>query len=504
MTNSTTKPQIGAYLCEQSLISSDALHAALLEHKVTHERLGAVLVRRGALSQQALTAALEELDIPALPSGELLVTEIPQAVLLKTRSMVVARTDSAYWIGTTAPQSYVLRELQPWVGTRSVKFVPVNLAKLNRYLENLSLRKEGGRLDDMLARAVSEKVSDIHILPKDGSYSVYFRYLGVRRLVAEGPLHEYATLVAKIKDRARLDIAERRIPQDGAFREVLAGKRVDFRVATVPTLDGEYVVMRVLDPDSATLSLDSLGITRLHEWQAGISRPDGLCLICGPTGSGKTTTLNATIRTMDRFGQSVFTVEDPVEYAIAYTGQVSVSPAVGLTFDAALKAFMRADPDVVVLGEIRDKETAKAAIKMAETGHLVLATLHTESIHGATQRLQDIGVPAYELTYLLRSVLVQRLMRTLCTHCGGQGCASCHQGGYAGRTIVSECAYFPSHVEVADLLAGKRAWPMLSEDALGKVRSGVTDERELRRLFGAEAERLLSAATPMELPHANV
>jgi general secretion pathway protein E len=231
----------------------------------------------------------------------------------------------------------------------------------------------------------------------------------------------------------------------------------------------------------------------MEDWRAGIGRTDGLCLICGPTGSGKTTTLSATIKEMDRFALSVNTLEDPVEYRIPFVAQVNVNAAVGLDFARGIRAFMRADPDVIVVGEVRDTDTARNAIKGAETGHLMLATLHTGSIPGAVQRLRDLDIPIYELRHVLRSVLAQRLVRSVCVHCKGAGCNNCMNTGYGGRVPVSECAYFSSEEDVERMLAGERWWPTLLDDAVLKYKQGITDLRELERVFGTREVELALA-----------
>jgi type II secretory ATPase GspE/PulE/Tfp pilus assembly ATPase PilB-like protein len=313
----------------------------------------------------------------------------------------------------------------------------------------------------------------------------------VRHLAHEGSMDEYNTLSARIKDLARMDLAERRIPQDGPISIEHDGKLIDLRVATTPTGTTEYIVLRILDSDRVQPSLDAIGITRVKEWRKGVSRPNGLCLICGPTGSGKTTTLNASLKEMDRFGRAIFTMEDPVEYRLPYIGQVGANPAVGLDFARGIRAFMRLDPDVIVVGEVRDTETARNAIKAAETGHLVVATLHTSNIYGSVSRLRDLGVPEHELRYLLRSVLVQGLMRTYCDHCKGKGCPACAGVGYAGRTVISECAYFSNEQDVTRLLQGEIWWPTIMDDAILKFRQGMTSSDEVIRLFGAEAETAL-------------
>ena len=267
------------------------------------------------------------------------------------------------------------------------------------------------------------------------------------------------------------------------------------------------MIVRILDPDAVNPSLDSLGITRINHWRRGITRQNGLCLICGPTGSGKTTTLNASIRELPRFSKKIYTVEDPVEYRIPYVGQVSINPQVGLDFPKAIRNFMRADPDMIVLGEVRDADTARNAIKAADTGHLVMATLHTGSIVSALSRLRDLEVDAYELRYMLRAVLVQTLIRTICKACEGAGhvgshiCPSCRGTGYSARTVVSECQSFTDSAEVDRVIemtspgykaSGPMPWPEMIDDAIDVMARGDTSIDELRRVFGSLAdERVL-------------
>jgi type II secretory ATPase GspE/PulE/Tfp pilus assembly ATPase PilB-like protein len=257
-------------------------------------------------------------------------------------------------------------------------------------------------------------------------------------------------------------------------------------------------VLRILDPERAQFNLISLGISGVDKWLEASSRSDGLCLICGPTGSGKTTTLNATTRQLDRFEKSIYTIEDPVEYNIPFVAQVNINDAVGLNFPKAVRAFMRGDPDVIVIGEVRDNETARHAIKAAETGHLVYATLHTGSIHGSIQRLKDLDIDTHELKYIMRSVMAQRLMRTLCPVCNGEDphhldCPQCRGRRYTSRTIVSECQYFPTIEDVNELLTSDEIkWETMLEDAYGKYYAGMTDELELVRVFGAEATKMMN------------
>ncbi|WP_018234198.1 GspE/PulE family protein [Thioalkalivibrio thiocyanodenitrificans] len=487
------RKRLGEHLIERKLARPEAIEAALLEQKVSGEPLGLILVRNGFIRHRDLIKTILEVAPERIIGEQVFTTQVPAELLVRLRAMLIAETDDKLIVATLSPEQEVRSELAPYFPGLEILFVAVTPERLDEYLERLQsdIDDEGAVVDVMLRRALTENISDVHIIPRFASYTVLFRYLGVRHIAHEGSLEEYNTLVARIKDRARMDLAERRVPQDGGFQVEQNGKMVDMRVATLPSPDGEIVVIRLLDPDSVQPSLDGLGITRVDHWRSAVSRADGLCLICGPTGSGKTTTLNATIREMDRFGRAIYTAEDPVEYRMPFTGQININTAVGLDFSRSVRAFMRADPDVICLGEMRDTETARNAIKAAETGHLVLATLHTGSIRGAVDRVRDIGIESHELRYLLRGVLVQRLVRVICKSCNGEGCPECNGVGYSGRCVVSEAQYFQSVNEVDALIAGERSWPEMIEDAVLKCADGITDRREILRVFGAEAEPYL-------------
>lgn len=484
------------YLRDRDLVDDVAINAAKREQAVTQDPLGVILVRNGFLSQSVLVEALLSVTNDSLVDEELILPHIPSELLQQHRILIAAQTIKAVYVATTSSTTKVRYLLKPFFPSQEILFISASHDKIDGYLEKLATinDSESSILEQMLRRAIMNGVSDIHIVPRRESYTIFNRYLGVRHIEHEGALDEYLTLIARIKDRSKMDLAERRIPQDGGFSIDFNGRLVDLRVATVPSIDGEVCVIRILDPDKASQKLDEVGITRLDSWRAGTSRTDGLCLICGPTGSGKTTTLNATVRELDRFGSAIYTAEDPVEYNIPYIGQININPAVGLDFSRALKAFMRADPDVILLGEIRDPDTARNAIKAAETGHLVLATLHTGSIHGAVNRLRDLNIDAHELKYVLRSVLAQKLVRTVCPVCRHQNpeCQKCRGTGYAGRTIVSECHYFADIKDVNQLLDSDEVrWQTMIEDAFEKCKAGVTDEHEFIRVFGVEAEKML-------------
>lgn len=506
--------RLGEYVFHKGLITSEALDAASREQEVTGDRIGQILVANGFLTDKDRVEAILATSSERIAQESVARSRIPSNLLDEYNIMISAETEDTVYVSTMFDEEVVRPIVYEYYSDKKIHFVSFLPTAMNGFIaamkkssaiDDASQTKET-MLDRLLYKALNEGASDIHIIPRRKSYTAMLRMLGVRRIIHEGAMDEYKTMIAQIKDKARMDLAERRKPQDGGFQIEYSGKMIDLRVATLPTNDGEVCIMRVLDPDRVQPSLGQLGITDVAKWRKGFNQQHGLCLICGPTGSGKTTTLNSSIKEMDRFGKSIYTIEDPVEYRIPFTGQVSVNTTVGLNFATAVRAFMRADPDVIVLGEVRDEETARNAIKAADTGHLVLATLHTGSILGSVSRLKDLGVAPRELRYLLRSVLVQSLVRTICTACGGSGhhpddhersCDRCKGTRYAGRTVVSECEYFENAEQVDRILDlqgdldDARTWPTMVEDAVKKYREGVTDLDELYRVFGAAIDPVL-------------
>lgn len=479
-------------LAERNLVTPEKLAAAVLEQTVTKERLGRILVRNGFIRQSVLLELLLELDPNQLHHEAVYASLIPPKVLRDTNSMIVASSNNTMYISTLSNPIMVRKLIEPYVPGWSIEFSAVNPERLSDY--HLSLAR--GTKDDLLTwervfhDAMRVKASDIHILPRNVSYTIKTRIDGVLHLTHEGDMDEYVALVARVKDLARMDMAERRRPQDGGFSLEHSGRVVSFRVVTVPTVDGERMVVRILDGDSVNMSLDALGIAELETWRNIVMRPDGLCLICGPTGSGKTTTLASTVREMNFLERAIYSIEDPVEHRLPYAGQVNVNPTIGLDFSSGVRNFMRADPDVIIVGEIREEDTARNALKASETGHLVLATLHTGSITNAITRLRDIGIQPYELRHLLRGVMVQRLMRVFCSDCGGSGCQGCADTGFKGREVVSEVVQLRNEYDVDRVINGEVFWKTLLEDARDKVLSGRTSEAELRRVFGVSIDEV--------------
>jgi general secretion pathway protein E len=488
---------LGDELVKRRLISTAALSAARMESVVTGARLGNTLVRNGLLQQRELISTILEAAPEELTSERVAHSRIPLHLLRRYRILLAAETQAEIYVSTLASEDVAGRIVSEWYPDKDVRFVAYDPEHMSDFLVRMEMNvgagsaenvREDERLENLVVRAYDQQASDIHIIPKGRSYSVFFRLLGTLQIVHEGSLSEYRALCSQIKNRAGMDIAETRVPQDGVFKLDFGAKVVDYRTVTVPVVGGEYIVVRILDPESVRNNLDSLGISRVSHWRRGFNQPNGLCLICGPTGSGKTTTLSATVAEMDRFGSAIFTVEDPVEFPIAYAGQVSVNKAVGLEFASSLRAFMRADPDIINIGEVRDEETARTMVRAAETGHMVLATLHASSIRGAVNRLQYLGVPAADLEETTRAILVQNLVRTLCKKCSGSGCASCFQTGYASRRIVSEVQSFSDPAEFRRMVGEEIFWPTIIQDAFDLMESGETDLRELRRVYGTRID----------------
>ncbi len=315
-------------------------------------------------------------------------------------------------------------------------------------------------INGLIADAVRQGVSDIHIEPYESGLVVRMRIDGVLRETLRMPAHVAPVIVSRIKVMARLDIAERRVPQDGRIGLTLGGKMLDVRVSTLPARAGERVVLRILDKDNAGIDLEMLGMSAATDalLRSALAEPNGILLVTGPTGSGKTTTLYAALRLLNDGSRNILTVEDPVEYAVDGVGQTQVNPKVGLTFAAGLRAILRQDPDVVMIGEIRDRETAEIAVQASLTGHLVLSTVHTNDAAGAITRMRDMKVEPFLLASTLRAVIAQRLVRRLCPSCRAEGvsdaatarllgagnhyeakgCEACSGTGFRGRVGVFE------------------------------------------------------------------
>ena len=349
-------------------------------------------------------------------------------------------------------------------------------------------------LNALLTQAARDGASDIHIEPYERHSSVRFRVDGSLREVVQPHRALHAALISRLKIMAELDIAEKRLPQDGRISLRLGQRAIDVRVSTLPSAHGERAVLRLLDKSESKLTLAAVGMTgeTLQRFQTLVQQPHGLVLVTGPTGSGKTTTLYAALQTLDTAHTNVLTVEDPIEYELAGVGQTQVNPKIDLDFAKALRAILRQDPDVIMIGEIRDHETAQIAIQASLTGHLVLATLHTNDATSAITRLSDMGVEPFLLSSSLLGVLAQRLVRKVCAPCQGRGCDACGQSGYQGRTGIFEL--LTTHDDIRALIHSQASEAQLRQAALGHgmtlmrddgerlVRQGLTTAEELVRV----------------------
>ena len=374
-------------------------------------------------------------------------------------------------------------------------------------------------VNKVLLDAIRRGASDIHFEPYEKTYRVRFRMDGVLKEVAQPPVQLAGKLAARLKVMARLDIAERRVPQDGRIKMRLSKNRaIDFRVSTCPTLFGEKIVLRILDPSQAMMGIDSLGYEPFQKelYLKYLNKPQGMILVTGPTGSGKTVSLYTGLNILNREDTNISTAEDPAEINLPGVNQVNINPKVGLTFAAAMRAFLRQDPDVIMVGEIRDLETAEIAIKAAQTGHLVLSTLHTNDAPQTLTRLVDMGVKPYAIATSVSLIIAQRLARRLCTHCkqpmdipkeallkegfteadveagltiyGPKGCSNCTDG-YKGRVGIYQVMPVSeaigriilaggSAVDIADQAAKEGVWD-LRRSGLEKVKAGLTSIEEV-------------------------
>lgn len=542
-----------AYLIAQHLLRPSDLDRATLLAQQSRTRLPAVLTRLGLIPERQLadsfaaalgvTLAVEPLE----PLAEMPPTLNPR--FLRLHHCVPLRLDDSGLVAATSdPGNELLRsglgfalgchvELQ----AAPESSIARALAQMERDTDQtlpgsaadnaLSLRADKDRLQDagsdapvvrlvqrLITEAVYQGASDIHVEALPRAVVVRFRIDGDLRVAEEVADTYAAPLVSRIKVMAGLDIAEKRLPQDGRIRTAVDGETLDIRVSTTPTVHGEGVVMRLLGRSSVTLDLDLLGLskTALQDLKSVLGQPHGIILITGPTGSGKTTTLYAALERLKSPTSKILTVEDPVEYVIPGVNQVQVKPDIGLTYASALRAFLRQDPDILLVGEIRDKETADIAIRAALTGHLVLSTLHTNTALGAFTRLIDMGVEPFLLASTVRLTAAQRLVRKLCAHCKTArattaaeatqfaahgvnapsemyeplGCAACTMSGYKGRIPVIETVpVTPALAEAVRVDASESALiraiaapDTLTRHALELAAAGTTSLDEVRMI----------------------
>ncbi len=466
---------------------------------------------------ELLVATTDPLDVSRLHALEVAVGMRIRPVLAREKE-IAARIEALFASGYTADEAQQA-EAQEIEGIGDDEDVA--------HLRDMASEVPVIRLvNQMLVRALESRASDVHIEPFENQLKVRYRIDGILHEVESPPRQLKAAVISRLKILAQLNIAERRLPQDGRIKTRLAGKDVDLRIATVPTLYGESVVIRLLERGQIFTQLETLGFPAalLAQFNEMILKPHGMILVTGPTGSGKTTTLYGALQKINDPGKKIITIEDPVEYQLNGVNQIHVKPQIGLTFANGLRSIVRQDPDVIMVGEIRDAETAEIAVQAALTGHLVFSTLHTNDAAGAISRLLEMGVQDYLLSSSLLGVLAQRLVRQLCPSCRRDvpfsgsdgltaeleiyesnslrtvweavGCDACNGTGYLGRVGIFEFLPVTSEickviVQRADAgairsLAVQQGMRLLREDGWDKVRRGTTTLAEVLRVTSEE------------------
>lgn len=563
MEERTDRPaRLGELLIQKHCITPEQLEKALEIQKKTGEKLGEVLQKMGLVESREVYEALAEqlgtpyVDLDSYVIDPRVVTILPEKFCRQHQVVPIGEEGNTLIIAMANPVDVVAidrirlmtkREIRPVIAT------PQDIEKtLNAYYgvgesveelireatqESLVLPEEEEELkidqlkalgeeapiirvvNMIILQAIRSGASDIHIEPQEDQVRIRFRIDGILHDITSTSIRVHPAIVSRIKILSRMNIAERRLPQDGRFQVTVDNRAIDFRVSSLPTIFGEKIVMRILDKSTLLLDLDRLGFEGedLEKFYRLIQHPYGMILLTGPTGSGKTTTLYSALNFINKPDLNIITIEDPVEYRLPGINQVQVRPKIGLTFANALRAIMRQDPDVIMVGEIRDYETAEIAIHAALTGHLVFSTLHTNTAAGALVRLQEMGIPSYLIASALVGVVAQRLVRKICERCKvefevygniarelthgekdritvfrGRGCPECNKTGYRGRIAVSEVLVMDDDIralvlrnaterEIAEKACAK-GMKTLRENAIRKVLRGVTTLEEMYRV----------------------
>jgi len=561
--DTTVRKRLGEILIERGKLDAATLERALRLQQESDEKLGALLVTLGVVAQRdvadALAAqlALPLVDVASYPEFPILEERVSTRFLRETRVMPLREDDAEVALAMADPtDEYTIGAFRMVTG-RAVKPMVAIPGELEAAFERLYGTGKSAqsqvigdvetRVDDLafdadvqqlkdlaseapvirlvslvITNALDMRASDIHVEPFENRLAVRYRVDGVLHDVESPPKRLAAAVISRIKIMANLDIAERRLPQDGRIRLRVQGKEIDLRVSTVPTMHGESVVMRILDKGGVALDFEKLGFLpdTLKAFIDVLMQPHGILLVTGPTGSGKTTTLYTALDRLNQPDVKILTVEDPVEYQMVGINQIQVKPQIDLTFANALRSIVRQDPDVIMIGEIRDLETAQIAVQSALTGHLVLSTVHTNDAASTVNRLLDMGVEDYLLTSTVIGILAQRLVRKLCPHCKepyqalpemvdqlglakfagthdvtlhrAKGCPQCGNTGYTGRFCILEMlpmtdplrSLVMKHATSSDLKAEAQRGGMVSmyEDGMRKALAGHTTFEEVLRV----------------------
>ncbi|MGE4546332.1 MAG: type IV-A pilus assembly ATPase PilB [Desulfurella sp.] len=554
---------LGTMLLYENKITQEQLDKALQKQAQTGEMLGKILIEDHLISEDELLDflskkySIETINLSKIQPQKEAINSIPSEVARKHRVFPFSIENNTLKVALSSAENVFLIDELRFITGKKISIYLAKESQINEYLiryygtskelevlvrnvtdsidnfdssveqiESLDF-DETSNIDDapiiklansILESAVKEGASDIHLEPYENKFRVRFRIDGKAKTVNTPPKTIASNLTTRFKIMAKLNIAEKRLPQDGRIRIKALGKLIDLRVSTVPTVFGEKLVMRLLDRENIKVSLDNINMrpTDLKRFRDAINLPNGVVIVTGPTGSGKSTTLYAALNELNSEDKNIMSVEDPVEYNLEGINQVQVKEDIGLTFSSALRSFLRQDPDIIMVGEIRDTETAEIAIRAALTGHLVLSTLHTNDSVSAITRLIDMGVDRYLIASSLRLVLAQRLVRKICTHCKqpinlpkevllkagfneaelddiklykGKGCSHCLDTGYKGRMAIFEV--LPVSEDIREMIINSKdenairqkalieGMLTLKQDGLQKVKQGITTLEEV-------------------------
>ncbi len=556
--------RIGEVLLHMGVVSEDQLKEALIKQNNFNLKLGETLLKLGYVEEKDLLEALhQQLEIDILDEDSLMeldpevVKQIPEAFAVSNKVIAVKEEDNAIVVAMTDPENIVIQDNLKKMLSKPVKPVLVSESTLadtqEKYYKSIrttsevedavgdfgfvavdedeqeiNIEKSASAdapivklINLIITEAIKAGATDIHIEPLYKSTRVRFRIDGALREVMNPPISVHAGIISLIKVMSKLNIAERRLPQDGHISLKTSAKAVDVRVSIAPTVTGEKAVLRLLDKGDfgfklTTLGFDAENLVIFKKW---IRRPYGIIIVSGPTGSGKSTTLHAALKEIQDIENNIITVEDPVEYRLEGITQIETKEKIGLTFSSALRSVLRQDPDIVLIGEIRDAETADIAVKFSLTGHLVFTTLHANDAPATVTRIVDIGIPAYLVGSSLNLVMAQRLVRKICKHCKvdykptdlelmdcalkkedvehinfkiGRGCVHCDNTGYAGRTGIFELLEVQQNIrkhifdnrnqDIIREAALKNGMQTLHDSAMKKMIEGVTSIKEVIKL----------------------
>lgn len=549
----TSRKRLGDLLVESGLLTDEQLQTTLKE-KSFEQKLGDALLMRGYITEQQLIEVLEfQLGIPHVnlfryPFDPKLFNVVPKDFAKRNLLVPLKAEGDKLFVAMADPMDYItVDDLRLSTGFHIETAIASKddiLQTISKYyddetfdmifdddqLEGQTAAQTEEDLTDLdspivrlvnqlMSSAVTQKASDIHFDPQEHQVVIRFRVDGMLRTERILPKNTQNTLIARIKIMAKLDITESRIPQDGRIKTTVDFRPIDLRVATLPTVFGEKIVLRILDLSSSLNDLAKLGFNRinLERFMEQIYKPSGIVLISGPTGSGKSSTLYAALNKLNTEEVNIITVEDPVEYQLEGVNQIQVNTNVGLTFAAGLRSILRQDPDVVMVGEIRDKETVEIAVRASLTGHLVLSTIHTNDSIASITRMIDMGIEPFLITSSVNAVVAQRLIRRVCRDCGkkvtasarekeifnsrgldietvmrGDGCPSCNMTGYRGRIAIHEVLIIDNEMREVINNAGTNAsireiavrnkTIFLIDDGLLKVKQGITTTEEVLRV----------------------